>query len=48
MRSATIFILFNCQTPETVYIRDDEEHYRVIAVQDWIENDESLEGTMGY
>lgn len=33
---------------ETVYIRDDEDNYRVIAVKDWIENDESLEGTFGY
>lgn len=33
---------------ETVYIRDDEDHYRTIAVQDWIDNDESLEGTLGY
>lgn len=33
---------------ETVYIRDDEDHYRTIAVQDWIDNDESLEGTFGY
>ena len=33
---------------ETVYIRDDDDHYRVIAVKDWLENDESLEGTFGY
>lgn len=33
---------------QTVYIRDDEDHYRTIAVQDWIDNDESLEGTFGY
>ncbi len=33
---------------ETVYVRDDEEHYRVISVADWIESDESLEGTFGY
>lgn len=32
----------------TVYVRDDEEHYRVIQVQDWVEKDESLEGTFGY
>lgn len=31
-----------------VIIRDDEDHYRVIPVQDWIENDESLEGRRGY
>ncbi len=33
---------------ETVYVRDDEEHYRVIKVQDWVEQDESLEGIFGY
>ena len=33
---------------ETVYIRDDKENYRVIQVKDWIENDESLEGRLGY
>lgn len=32
----------------TVYIRDDENSYRTIDVQDWIDNDESLEGTFGY
>lgn len=33
---------------ETVIVRDTAEEYRVIAVKDWIEMDESLEGTMGY
>lgn len=33
---------------ETVYVRDDEDHYRVVQVRDWIEKDESLEGTFGY
>lgn len=33
---------------EQVVIRDTKDEYRVIAVQDWIENDESLEGTKGY
>ena len=33
---------------ETVYIRDDENHYRVVKVQDWIEDDESLNGEFGY
>lgn len=33
---------------ETVYVRDDKDHYRVVKVADWIENDESLEGTFGY
>jgi len=33
---------------ETVYIRDDKDNYRRIAVQDWVDNDESLIGVMGY
>ncbi len=33
---------------ERVVIRDTRENYRVVAVQDWVENDESLEGVMGY
>ncbi|MBQ9768197.1 MAG: cytidine deaminase [Lachnospiraceae bacterium] len=33
---------------QTVVIRDTEEEYRVIAVQDWIDNDESLNGSFGY
>ena len=32
----------------TVYVRDDENHYRVISVSDWVEKDESLDGTFGY
>ncbi len=31
-----------------VVIRDTENDYRVIPVQEWIENDEALEGKMGY
>lgn len=31
-----------------VIVRDDKDNYRVIEVNDWIENDESLEGTFGY
>ncbi len=31
-----------------VIVRDTEEEYRVIDVEDWIVNDESLEGTFGY
>ena len=31
-----------------VYVRDDKDNYRKIDVTDWIENDESLEGTFGY
>lgn len=32
----------------TVYIRDDKNNYRVIEVQSWIEEDESLDGKFGY
>ena len=31
-----------------VVIRDDKDNYRIINVDDWIENDESLEGKKGY
>ena len=33
---------------ETVVVRDTREDYRVIRVQDWVEDDESLEGKFGY
>ena len=33
---------------ETVYVRDSEDEYRVISVQQWIDEDESLDGTLGY
>ena len=33
---------------EKVIVRDTENEYRVINVQDWIEDDESLSGTFGY
>ncbi len=33
---------------ERVYIRDSLDQYRVIEVQGWIDNDESLTGTRGY
>ncbi len=33
---------------EKVYIRDSKDEYRVVEVQEWIDNDESLEGTFGY
>ncbi len=32
----------------TVIIRDTESEYRVVDVNDWIENDDSLSGTFGY
>lgn len=31
-----------------VVIRDDIDHYRMIEVKDWIDDDESLEGIIGY
>ena len=31
-----------------VVVRDTEDDFRIIDVQDWIENDESIEGIMGY
>ncbi len=33
---------------DKVVIRDTHDEYRVIKVQEWIEDDESLEGRMGY
>ena len=33
---------------EMVYIRDDKDNYRNIKVQEYIDNDESLHGQMGY
>ena len=33
---------------EKVVIRDTVDEYRVINVQEWIDNDESLRGEMGY
>ena len=32
----------------TVVVRDTKEEYRVVDVQDWIENDDSLSGVFGY
>ena len=31
-----------------VIIRDTENDYRIIKVEEWVENDESLDGSMGY
>lgn len=33
---------------ETVVIRDTAEEYRIIKVNDWVENDDSLSGEFGY
>lgn len=33
---------------EHVVIRDDQNRYRIIYVSDWIKNDESTEGILGY
>jgi len=31
-----------------VYVRDTKDDYRRVDVNDWVENDESLEGVFGY
>lgn len=33
---------------ERVVVRDTQDSYRVIEVSDWVENDESVMGVMGY
>ena len=33
---------------EKVYIRDSKDEYRVVEVQDWIDNDDSMSGQFGY
>lgn len=33
---------------ERVYIRDTKDEYRLIMVQEWIDSDESVAGTLGY
>ena len=33
---------------EKVYIREDRFNYSVYDVADWIENDDSIDGTLGY
>ncbi len=33
---------------ENVYIRDTKEEYRMIRVQSWVDEDESLDGIFGY
>ena len=33
---------------ERVFIRDSADEYRMVKVQEWIDNDESLDGTRGY
>ena len=33
---------------ERVFVRDSRDEYREINVQEWIDNDESLNGTFGY
>ena len=31
-----------------VYIRDDKDAFRVVDVDEWVENDDSLDGSFGY
>ena len=33
---------------EKVYIRDDKDNFRIVNVNDWIEDDDSLSGMFGY
>lgn len=33
---------------DKVYIRDSKDEYRMVLVQDWVDDDESLIGTFGY
>ncbi len=33
---------------EQVIVRDDRDHYRVIDVAQWVADDESLKGVLGY
>lgn len=33
---------------ETVYIRDSKDSFRTVSVEDWILDDDSLAGTLGY
>ena len=33
---------------ETVVVRDDKDHYRIIPVSSWVGEDESLQGQLGY
>ena len=33
---------------ETVVVRDDKDHYRIIPVSSWVEEDESLQDQLGY
>lgn len=32
----------------TVVVRDTADEYRTVPVQEWIDHDESIEGSMGY
>lgn len=33
---------------EKVFVRDDKKNYHIFEVKDWITNDETLDGKMGY
>ena len=49
MASAAIFLAMIINAGiSTVIVRDDLDHYRVINVEDWVINDESLEEITGY
>ena len=33
---------------ETIIIRDSKEKYRIVSVEEYIKNDDSLKGDVGY
>ena len=41
-------LLINNAGIAQVVVRDDHDHYRIIDPMEWVDNDESLEGTKGY
>ena len=49
MASAAIFLAMVINAGiETVVVLDDKDHYRIIPVSSWVEEDESLQGQLGY
>jgi dCMP deaminase len=40
-------LIINAGIAEVV-CREDAEHYKIYKVSDWIDNDESIDGTLGY
>ena len=44
----TVVLCANARLLTQEYIRDTKDEYRMVEVSDWIDNDESLEGALGY